>query len=146
MARDPICALVHRYSDAVVHFDGDQWGSTWAEDAVWEIGKDRRVEGRLAILELWHGAMTGFGAVLQMVLNGDYDLDEVAGTGVGRWYIAEHWQRANGEKGKILGHYDDRYARVDGRWLFASRRLTIHYNGPQDLSGPFHNAWGPADD
>ena len=30
MSRDDIEDLVHRYSDAVVHRDGQQWASTWA--------------------------------------------------------------------------------------------------------------------
>ena len=76
MTRDPIAELVHLYADAVVHHDGDQWGATWAEDAHWELGRHGRVEGRAAILELWHGAMTGFNAVIQTVLNGTYELDE----------------------------------------------------------------------
>ena len=145
MARDPIAELVHLYADAVVHHDGDQWGSTWADDAVWELGKGRRVEGRDAILDLWHGAMGGFNAVIQTVLNGTYELDEAAGTGSGRWYIQEHWHRGSGDKGKLLAHYDDLYTRVDGRWLFASRELVVHYGGPQDLSAYFQNAWGPVD-
>ena len=28
-----IAMLVHRYADAVVHRNGEQWSSTWAEDA-----------------------------------------------------------------------------------------------------------------
>ena len=76
MTRDPIAELVHLYADAVVHHNGEQWGATWAPDAVWELGKGRRVEGRDAILELWHNAMGGFNAVVQTVLNGTYELDE----------------------------------------------------------------------
>ena len=141
MQRDPIAHLVHQYADAVVHHNGEQWGATWAPDAVWELGKGRRVEGRDAILELWHNAMGGFNAVVQTVLNGTYELDEDAGTGAGRWYIQEHMQRANGDTGKLLAHYDDLYVRVDGAWLFASRELVVHYGGAQDLTADFQNAW-----
>lgn len=146
MARDPIARLQHRYADAVVRYDGDQWGATWAPDAVWELGPGRRVEGREAIVELWHQAMGGFTAVVQNVLNGDYELDEDAGTGTGRWYIIEHYHRKgdaeqpDGTKGRLLAHYEDRYVRVDGTWLFASRELVQHYNGPVDMSGDFRNA------
>lgn len=146
MSRDPIAELVHLYADAVVHKNGDQWGATWAADANWELGKGRQVSGRDAILELWHNAMGGFNAVVQTVLNGTYELDEAAGTGSGRWYIQEHMERGNGDKAKLLAHYDDTYVRVDGRWLFASRELVVHYGGPQDLSGDFQNAWGSTDD
>ena len=141
MARDPIAELVHLYADAVVHFDGDQWGATWAPDATWSLGPGRELNGRDEIVAFWHQAMDGFQAVIQTVLNGTYSLDEEAGTGVGRWYIQEAYLRANGEPGKLLAHYDDTYRRVDGGWLFADRQLTIHYGGPQDLSGPFQNAW-----
>jgi hypothetical protein len=141
MSHDHIAQLVHRYADAVVHRDEQQWASTWAPDAVWELGKGRRVEGREAILQLWNGAMDGFSAVVQNALNGTTDLDEPAGTGTGRWYVLEHWARSDGSRGMLLAHYDDSYVRLDDEWHFASRELVIHYAGPPDLSAPFLNAW-----
>lgn len=141
MSRDAIEDLVHRYADAVVHKDADQWIGTWAPDAVWELGRGRRVEGRDAILELWIGAMHGFRAVVQNVVNGTCTLDDAAGTGTGRWYILEHFKRADDNVGILLAYYDDAYTRVDGEWLFASRELVIQYGGPADLSADFHNAW-----
>jgi hypothetical protein len=142
MSRAPIEDLVHRYADAVVHRDEAKWGSTWATDAVWELGKGRRVEGRDAIVGLWNSAMDGFAAVVQNVVNGTYELDEAAGTGSGRWYIIEHWQRADNSRGMLLAYYDDLYVRTDDGWSFASRELVIQYGGPPDLSAPFQNAWG----
>lgn len=142
MSRDAIQDLVHRYADAVVRRDADQWAATWAVDAVWELGKGRRVEGREAILGLWNSAMDGFKAVVQNVVNGTADLDEAAGTGRGRWYIHEHWHRASDERGILLAYYDDTYTRVDGAWQFASRELVVQYGGAPDLSGDFQNAWG----
>lgn len=142
MARDPIAELVHLYADAVVHHDGDQWGATWAPDAEWALGRHGTMNGRDEIVNFWHKAMSGFNAVVQTVLNGTYELDEAAGTGTGRWYIQEAYQRATGETGILMAHYDDTYRLVDGRWLFASRDLVAHYGGPQDLSAPFVNAWG----
>jgi hypothetical protein len=141
VSRDAINDLVHRYADAVVHRDPVQWSSTWATDAMWELGKGRRVEGRDAILALWNSAMDGFKAVIQNVVNGTADLDDEAGTGSGRCYIMEHWARTDDSRGILLAHYDDTYVRVDGEWLFASRELVVHYGGPADLSAPFQNAW-----
>jgi hypothetical protein len=142
MARDPIASLVHRYADAVVHNDGEQWGSTWAPDAHWDLGQGRVMEGREAIVAFWHQAMGTFNAVIQTVLNGTYELDEAAGTGAGRWYIQEAFERIGGDTGMLLAHYDDEYSLVDGHWLFTSRDLVIHYGGANDLSAPFQNAWG----
>ncbi len=137
MARDDIADLVHRYAEAVVHYDGEQWAATWAPDAVWELGPGRRMEGRDEIVESWHAALARFRAVVQTVSNGTCSVDEAAGTGSGRWYIQEHYERGDGVRGKLLAHYDDEYIRIEGAWVFASRVLTIHYHGAQDLSGDF---------
>ncbi len=142
MSRDAIRDLVHDYADAVVRRDPDQWSSTWAADAVWELGKGRRVEGRDAILALWNSAMDGFSAVVQNVVNSTATLDDATGTGSGRCYIIEHWQRADDSRGILLAYYDDIYARTDDGWKFASRELVVQYGGPPDLSGTFLNAWG----
>ncbi len=141
MSRDAIEDLVHRYADAVVRRDVEQWASTWAPDAVWELGADRRVEGVEAIVALWSSAMDGFRAVVQNVVNGTATLDDEAGSGEGRWYIHEHWQRADDRRGILLAYYDDTYALTAAGWRFASRELRIQYRGPADLSGTFENAW-----
>jgi hypothetical protein len=144
MSRDSIEALVHRYSDAVVHSNREQWANTWAVDATWDLGKGRRVEGRDAILDMWITAMTRFDAVVQTVMNGSVDLDTDAGTG--RWYIHELMQRSSGERGLMVGHYDDHYVRTADGWRFAERALVQHYAGASDLSGTFRAAdTSPAD-
>ena len=139
MSRDAIAELVHRYADAVVYHDRDQWSSTWSDTATWVLGPGREVEGRTAIVELWSKAMAGFEAVVQNVVNGQVTFDANATTAAGRWYIMEHFRRADGTPGMLLAHYDDTYVAVDGAWLFASRALTIHYQGPPDLSAGFKN-------
>jgi len=145
MSRSAIEDLVHLYADAVVHRDGDQWSATWDADGVWKLGQDRRAEGRKAIYELWNTAIDGFNAVVQNVLNGTVELDDPAGTGTGRWYILEHWQRINGDRGILLAYYNDTYVCRDDRWLFASRELVPQYSGSPDLSAPFLNAWSQPD-
>lgn len=134
---DEIAMLVHRYADAVVHRNGVQWSSTWAPDAVWDLGHGRLVEGIDAIRELWYGAMKGFQATVQTVLNGAVDVAADGESATGRWYIQEHVIRADGTTSILLAHYDDGYGRVDGEWRFTRRFLQPHYAGPQDLSGPF---------
>ncbi|MCU0259820.1 MAG: nuclear transport factor 2 family protein [Ilumatobacteraceae bacterium] len=131
--------LIHRYADAVVHRDRDQWASCWAPEAVWDLGRGRLVEGREAIVDLWTAAMGGMAAVVQLVHNGEVveggDRDHAAG----RWYIDERYLRADGVRGILLAHYDDTYVRHEGRWLFESRFLQTHYGGPGDLSADFLN-------
>ena len=86
--------------------------------------------------------MTGFRAVVHTVMNGTHHLDERGGRGTGRWYVQEFVQPLDGAPIFVLGHYDDTYSLVDDRWLFASRRLVVHYAGPPDLSAPMRDARG----
>lgn len=132
--------LVNRYSDAVVHRNGEQWASCWADDAVWDLGGGRLVEGKDAIVKLWFAAMGGMAAVVQHSHNGDATYE---GSGreaaVGRWAISERFLTADGNRGLLLAHYDDAYRKVDGAWLFTRRFLQVHYRGAPDLSGDFLN-------
>ena len=131
--------LVHRYVDAVIHRDGVLWATCWAEDATWDLGRNRLVHGKDAIVELWYSAMKTMHAVVQVVHSGDVRRgadDDHAG---GRWYINEWFRRADGTNAMLLAHYDDEYARVDGEWLFSRRFLQTHYSGPPDLSADFTN-------
>lgn len=129
--------LVHRYADAVIHRNGVQWTATWAPDAVWDLGRGRLVEGSEAIAELWYGAMAGFEATVQTVLSGETSLADDGASATGRWYIQEHYIRADGTTGILLAHYDDAYCQVDGEWRFARRLLVPHYAGAPDLTAPF---------
>jgi ketosteroid isomerase-like protein len=137
MPRDAIAELVHRYSDAVVHVDREQWASTWTTDASWTLGEMASAEGRDAIVELWVGAMSTFDGVVQTVLNGSAATDDFVGTGTGRWYIQEHGKTGKGHPFMMLSYYDDVYTRVGASWLFSSRTLVPLYQGPTDLSAEF---------
>jgi hypothetical protein len=130
-----ISDLVHRYCDAVVRKDRDQWAATWAPDAHWDLGRGRVMNGRDAIVDYWVGAVDAFDSVVQLAHNGQAVIDGERGSG--RWYISEHMQRRDGTKGLLLAYYDDAYALVDGHWLFDSRSITILYRGPADLSAAF---------
>ena len=140
MTRDHIEALVHRYSDAVVHRDESRWSATWSADARWDLGRGRQVEGRAGIVDLWRSALDGLEAVVQTVANGSAELDHDAGVGTGRWYFHEALRRSDGTNELLIAHYDDRYVRVDDEWLFSARALVVHYQGPPDLSGSFQRA------
>ena len=132
-----IAMLVHKYADAVVHRNGEQWSSTWHEDAVWDLGGGRLVEGLEAIKNLWYGAMKGFEATVHTVLNGGVDVDSSGDTATGRWYIQEQVVRSNGDRGILLAHYDDQYIKTTEGWKFSRRFLQPHYSGPHDLSSEF---------
>lgn len=132
--------LVNRYADAVVHRNGVQWSTCWTDDAVWDLGGGRLVEGRDAIARLWYSAMGAMTAVVQQAHNGDawYHSDG-RNVAQGRWAISERFLTSNEDRGLLLAHYDDEYRKVAGHWLFTRRFLKVHYRGSADLSGQFAN-------
>jgi hypothetical protein len=131
---EAIRALVHRYADAVCRRDQDQWAATWADDSVWYLGQ-AEVAGKTAIVDSWAKAMDRFVRVVHNALNGEVTAAGDAGSG--RWYIMEHYHRADRTPGILLAAYDDTYVRTGAGWRFASRRLDVFYSGAPDLSGQF---------
>ena len=137
MSHHSIADLVHDYADAVVCRDGDRWAATWDAHGVWDLGGGIEIKGRDEIYNLWKTAMGSFESVIQTVLNGSFEIDEAAGSGRGRQYIQEHFEKSKGEFGILVAYYDDEYVRRDGQWLFSSRKLVPLYQGLPDLSGSF---------
>ena len=132
--------LAHRYADAVVNRDVEQWGSCWADAGVWDLGGGRNVSGKDSIVNLWIAAMAGMDAVVQVVHNGDaWTVADQPGKTFGRWHISERFRRGNGDVGVLLAHYDDSYVSTAEGWKFASRFLQPHYHGSPDLSSDFLN-------
>ena len=133
---EEVARLVHAYADAVCNNDATGWASTWADDAVWDMG-GLRLQGRADIAGAWAQAMADYEQVIQVVYNGAADLDVAAGVGSGRWYVGEFLKPRDGDPKMLLARYDDRYVSVAGVWLFAERALERLYSGPPDLSGVF---------
>ncbi len=121
-----IHALVARYADAVNVADAEMWAGTWAEDASWDLGGGRRVEGKAAVVELWSGAMASFDAVIQIVAHGSVQVTGTCATG--RWTLFEVDQR-DGEGLFVVGCYCDRYSSQSGQWYFSERCFTATYRG-----------------
>jgi hypothetical protein len=119
--------LVVRYHDAVSRRDAAAWESTWARDAVWNVGS-RSLVGRTAIVEAWTALLPSYESVLQLPSQGwlGVGTDGV----VGRWLVMEILRRADGDRDNLqVACYVDRYVREDSVWVFAHRDLTVHYRG-----------------
>ncbi|MGH1502763.1 MAG: nuclear transport factor 2 family protein [Acidimicrobiales bacterium] len=137
VAREALTALNLEYADAVRARDPERWGATWADDAVWELGPDRHVTGRDAIVELWSRAIAKYDRVVQLYLSTVFAIDDEAGRATGRVELLELNRTADGAAHSMAGHYLDGYVRTPDGWRFASRRLEKYYAGPPDLSGLF---------
>lgn len=119
--REAIRTLLEAYADAVIRRDADAWSATWAEDAVWTL-MGTPISGRAAIAAAWVQAMAGFPFAGFFCQLGALRIDGDRATG--RSYTNEIFRTADGAVRRLVGGYEDRYVRQDGRWLFAARSFT----------------------
>ncbi len=120
-----IRALLERYCDGVNQRDADIWGSTWAEDAVWELPHldMEGITGRDNIIAAWLQAMELFPFVNMMAHPGYIS---VAGDrATMRSYTSEVAVMQDGTQIEPRGEYEDECVRVDGEWRFSLRRFRV---------------------
>jgi len=122
--------VVADYADAVCRRDADAFAATWTEDCRWFLSGGRASEGREATLALWREAIERYPWVAQVVTGCRVELEEGTTTASAGTYILELNRLLDGSGALHLGHYADRFRKVDGRWLIAERRLHLLYRGP----------------
>ncbi len=115
--------LIARYADSVIRADVEACRPLWTPDATWQVGEGRIEKGRDAITAAWAKAYPKPGQIVHSAPNAVFEVDEQAGTATGRVTVFEEKYLPKGGPSRIVGVYHDVYARRDGTWLFASRRL-----------------------
>ena len=98
---------------------------------MWESGPLGRFEGREAIREFFRGASKIFTFAIHYSLNPQI---EVTGdTARARWYLFMPCTVGDGDRAMWrAGMDDEEYVRVDGRWMFKSKKSTGIFNTPFD--------------
>lgn len=123
--RQLIRELLERYCDAVNQRDADAWGATWAMESCWQLphlGLDG-ISGREAIVASWIEAMKLFPFVNMMAQAGSIGVE--GDRARMRSYTAEVAVLQDGTEIRPLGQYDDVCVKVNGNWLFESRKFTV---------------------
>jgi ketosteroid isomerase-like protein len=126
--------LMARYVDAANRRDGHAWAQTWAENGCWNL-MGMEVKGRDSILALWQQVVAGFDFAL--LVPGSHLFEINGDTAQGHWYLQEFTRDLQNERHCAISRYLDSYVKVDGQWLFQTRRYDFIYRGPGDLSGDY---------
>ena len=120
--RVAITELNGTYADGVVRIDADTWATVWADDADWDL-MGHQTKGKEAIVAFWNGAMSGLEAVSFHCVP---CMIEVAGnTAKARVQTQEILKPKDGKARHVGGLYEDELAKIDGKWLFTSRKFKI---------------------
>ena len=119
-----IQSQISRYTDAVNSRNWDDFPSIFAEDARWEaVGMDMRFDGRDAIT----GGLSGIVGAMSMFVQMNcpavisYTGGDRASARSTMYEIGEN--ETAGTQFEAYGRYEDELVRLDGRWMFQSRRF-----------------------
>ncbi len=129
LARDEIRALPIRYAAAVEARDVDAMAELFAPTARFGAYGD----GPEGLRRLMGDSLNGSLFAVILVANHQIDLqDDTRATGQ-VWAHCYAQTRTDGFIDQLI-RYDDRYERVDGRWLFAHRRHRLWYGAAHERS------------
>ena len=118
-----IRSLVHRYADAASRRDPAGVASTFTVDGTWYAPELGRFTGREAMHGFFTSMLDGWHVFLQALMSGVIIVDTSnPARAVGRWFVQETGQRAEGANLIISGVYHDEYIRDGGAWLILHRR------------------------
>ena len=115
--------LLDRYCDGVNQRDPEIWGSTWSENALWEIPHlEIKYEGKENIVNIWNEAMKGYPFVHMMAQPAYINVDGDKATM--RSYTVETAVLPDGTELHPCGQYEDECVKEDGEWKFSKRSFT----------------------
>jgi len=119
--------LYARYSDAIMRYDSETFGSCWRDDGYWLLlGSEYR--GKEAIVEAFKNAVAPTDFVSHLALSPLISLK--GDTAKVRSQVQEIFHFSDGGGMILLGNYNDELQKVDGKWLFSDRRISLRYSGP----------------
>jgi ketosteroid isomerase-like protein len=118
-----IRSLVNRYADAASRRDPAAVASTFTADGTWHAPELGHFTGREAMLSFFTSMLDGWNVFLQALMSGVIVVDATnPSRALGRWFVQETGQRAEGTNLIISGVYHDEYIRDGKGWLILHRR------------------------
>lgn len=116
--------LIEAFATAAMRGDAKKLGSTWSEDGVWTLpSMAEPSRGRDAIVAAFSKAtaylsfMSMISTPTELVIEGDSAHAKV--------YCQELIITKGNEQKTVVGCYDDRYVKREGRWYFQTRSYEV---------------------
>lgn len=123
--------LYARFVDAAFRQDGEAYAQLFTEDGEWKLG-GMHMRGKEEIGATF-SKLLGYTQKVNIIV-GLPILEIKADEAIARVNCTEFTKMPDGSSAMAYGIYHDKFARVDGQWLFRWRHFSLHYRGPVDLS------------
>lgn len=127
--------LHSHYVDAVWRKDAIAFGECFTEDAEWRIS-GRIFKGRKEITASIRQILSNANRILMTFRTPIIELTPQGASG--RTYVTEQCTWTNRAPNISIGRYYEDFVDEGDRWRFAWRVFELHYSGPEDLTGTFH--------
>ncbi len=117
--------LYARYAAAIDNGDYDDWLKCFTEDGVFEstrFGRHAGQEGLRKFTKIYRESLGG-AQVLHVITNVYFKLE--GDGGAGSCYLAYYHCKEGRIQQAAVGRYKDTLRKVDGRWFFASRKVSL---------------------
>lgn len=116
------------------NYDPDGLAELFTEDGVWDGGDFGVYRGREAIRAFYAGISKQFSFAIHYMIGHLIDIDPSSKEATGSWYLLLP-ATADGRAVWLALTYNDRYRKVDGRWLFSLVKLNLAF------MTPFESGW-----
>ena len=130
-----------RYVDAVFRKDVKAFGDCFTQTCEWRIS-GVVFRGRAEIEDAIERILSKAAHVYMSFGTPILELGEVEGESgggaTGRTYVNERCVWHDGKTNISIGRYYEHFVQQADRWRFAWRVFQLHYSGPPDLTGTWH--------
>lgn len=123
------------YVDAVWRQDPVAFGECFAEDGEWRISGNIW-KGRAQMSEMIEKILANAHRILLTFRTPIIEVGD--GVATGRTYVTEQCTWKHLPPNISIGRYYEHFVEEGDRWLFQWRLFELHYSGPEDMSGSWH--------
>lgn len=121
--------LLEQFAIGCMRADIGIWGDTWAEEASWKIDMlDKPEVGKSNIIAVYEKILSNIAFVTITCFPGEITID--GDQAHGKSYSQELIFPKEGGQKILVGCYDDKYVKRDGKWYFLSRVYETLWRGP----------------
>lgn len=121
--------LYARYAWALDDRRDDEWLECFTADGSVDSSTFGRFQGREELRRFLARYQTAFKTMQLRHINSNLVIDIFGDRAEGRCYLVLHSSRRGRADINAIGVYRDELQQIDGRWLFASRKVTWDYSG-----------------
>ena len=109
--------------------------SLFTEDVIWDAGDFGKYEGKETLRAFFKEIPNSIKFTYHYFTNG---IIKVEGDKAdARWYILGLYTEADGKDTMLVGYEDDKYKKIDGKWLISEMKLVPGFYTP------FKEGWSP---